>query len=138
MTEPKDTSSDFMRLYMTHESKIRGYVLCMVNNWADADDILQEAAIVMMKKYKGFDSKRGFLHWALRVAHFEVLNHVSNKRNRLPLFSPEVLEAIEERAAREIQRQDTRVSGCHVRAEASLRNQHRIARIVLPRMGKLD
>ncbi len=53
MTEPKDKSSDFIRLYMTHESKIRGYVLCMVNNWADADDILQEAAIVMMKKFEG-------------------------------------------------------------------------------------
>ncbi len=47
MTEASDKSSDFMRLYMTHESKIRGYVLCMVNNWADADDILQEAVIVM-------------------------------------------------------------------------------------------
>jgi RNA polymerase sigma-70 factor (ECF subfamily) len=108
MTEPKDNSSDFMRLYMTHESKIRGYVLCMVNSWADADDIMQEAVIVMMKKFKGVDSEQGFLRWALRVAHFEVLNHVSNKRNRLPLFSPSVLEAIEERAMREIQRQDVR------------------------------
>lgn len=108
MTESADRHSEFMRLYMTHESKIRGYVLCMVNNWADADDILQEAVIVMMNKFEGFDSKARFLKWALRVAHFEVLNHVSNKRNRLPLFSPSVLEAIEERAAREIQRQDGR------------------------------
>jgi RNA polymerase sigma-70 factor (ECF subfamily) len=115
MTEPIDKSSDFMRLYMTHESKIRGYILCMVNNWTDADDILQEAVIVMMKKFEGFDSKERFLKWALRVAHFEVLNHVSNKRNRLPLFSPDVLEAIQERAAREIQRQDVRrdaLQGC--------------------------
>lgn len=108
MTEARDKSSEFMRLYMTHESKIRGYVLCMVNNWADADDILQEAVIVMMKKFQGVDSKQGFLKWALRVAHFEVLNHVSNKRNRLPLFSPDVLEAIEERASREVQKQDVR------------------------------
>ncbi len=108
MTEPTDKNGEFMRLYMTHESKIRGYVLCMVNSWTDADDIMQEAVIVMMKKFEGFDSQQGFVKWALRVAHFEVLNHVSNKRNRLPLFSQSVLEAIQERAAREIQRQDVR------------------------------
>jgi RNA polymerase sigma-70 factor (ECF subfamily) len=80
----------------------------MVNNWADADDILQEAVIVMMKKFQGFDSAEGFLKWALRVAHFEVLSHVQKRRNHLPLFSPAVLEAIEEKAAREIQAQDAR------------------------------
>lgn len=108
MTAPADKSSDFVRLYMTHESKIRGYILCMVNNWADADDILQEAVIVMMRKFQGFDSTEGFLRWALRVAHFEVLNHVNKRGNRLPLFTPAVLEAIEEKAAREIENQDSR------------------------------
>lgn len=100
---------------MTHESKIRGYILCMVNNWADADDILQEAVIVMMKKFQGFDSAERFLNWALRVARFEVLNHVQKRGNHLPLFSPDVLEAIEERAAHEIQVQDSRreaLQGC--------------------------
>ena len=100
---------------MTHQSKIRGYILCMVNNWADADDILQEAVIVMMKKFQGFDSKERFLKWALRVARFEVLNHVQKRGNHLPLFSPAVLEAIEEEAAYEIQAQDSRreaLQGC--------------------------
>lgn len=108
MSEPSDRNSDFMRLYMRHESKIRGYVLCMVNNWADADDILQETVLVMMKKYQGFDSSGQFLKWALRVAHFEVLNHFNKRSNRLPLFSPTVLEAIEEKAAREVRTQDAR------------------------------
>jgi RNA polymerase sigma-70 factor (ECF subfamily) len=107
-TEPTDRSTEFLRLFVTHESKIRGYILCMVNHWADADDILQEAVIVMMKKFQGFDSAERFLTWALRVAHFEVLNHVQKRRNHLPLFSPAVLEAIEEKAAREIQAQDSR------------------------------
>jgi len=108
MSDRADGNSDFMRLYMTHESKIRGYVLCMVNNWADTDDIVQEAGIVMMKKFQDLDSPEHFLKWALRVAHFEVMNHVKKRSNRLSLFSPAVLEAIEEKAAREIQRQDIR------------------------------
>jgi RNA polymerase sigma-70 factor (ECF subfamily) len=107
-TEPTDRNDEFLRLFVTHESKIRGYILCMVNNWADADDIMQEAVVVMMRKFQGFDCAERFLKWALRVAHFEVLNHVQKHRNHLPLFSPAVLEAIEERAAREIEVQDSR------------------------------
>ena len=107
-SESSDRNSDFMRLYMRHESKVRGYILCMVNNWADADDILQEAVLVMMRKFRGFDSPDQFVKWALRVAHFEVLNHVNKRGNRLPLFSPAVLEAIEDKAAHEIQNQDSR------------------------------
>jgi RNA polymerase sigma-70 factor (ECF subfamily) len=93
---------------VTHESRIRGYILCMVNHWADADDILQEAVIVMMKKFQGFDSAERLLKWALRIARFEVLNHVQKRGNHLPLFSPAVLQAVEEKAAREIQAQDSR------------------------------
>ena len=108
MTEPTDRNAEFLRLFVTHESKIRGYILCMVNNWADADDILQEAVVVMMRKFQGFDSPERFLQWALRVARFEVLNHMQKRSHHLPLFSPVVLEAIEEKAAREIQVQDSR------------------------------
>jgi RNA polymerase sigma-70 factor, ECF subfamily len=111
-----------MRLYMTHESKIRGYVLCKVNNWVDTDDIMQEAVLVMMKKFRGVDSTEGFLKWALRVAHFEVLNHVQKKRNHLPLFSPAVLEAIDKLASREVQYQDSR-RGALKRCLLKLRNQ---------------
>jgi RNA polymerase sigma-70 factor (ECF subfamily) len=114
-TEPADRNAEFLRLFVTHESKIRGYILCMVNHWADADDILQEAVIIMMKKFQGFDSAERFLKWALRVARFEALNHMQKRGNHLPLFSPAVLEAIEEKAAREIQAQDSRreaLQGC--------------------------
>ena len=97
-----------MRLYMTHESKIRGYVLCKVNNWTDTDDIMQEAVLVLMKKFQAFDSAQGFLNWALRVAQFEVLNHSQKKKNHLPLFSPAVQDRIDKLAAREVLQQDVR------------------------------
>jgi RNA polymerase sigma-70 factor (ECF subfamily) len=98
---------EFMRLYLAHEHKIRGYILCLVSNWADADDIQQQAAIVMWKKYTPL-SPEHFLHWALRIAHFEVMNHLQKQRNRLPAYSPSVLEELEAKAAQAVQEEDRR------------------------------
>jgi RNA polymerase sigma-70 factor (ECF subfamily) len=99
---------EFMRLYLAHEHKIRGYILCLVSNWADADDIQQQAAIVMWKKYTPLSSNEHFLHWALRIAHFEIMNHLQKKRNRLPCYSPSVFEELEARAIQAVQEEDRR------------------------------
>jgi RNA polymerase sigma-70 factor (ECF subfamily) len=97
-----------MRLYLAHEHKIRGYILCLVSNWADADDIQQQAAVVMWKKFASFASEEHFLHWALRIAHYEIMNYLQKKRNRLPSYSPSVLEALEAKAAQAVQDEDRR------------------------------
>lgn len=106
--DPSPHGDEFMRLYLTHEHKIRGYILCLVSNWADADDIQQQAAVVMWKKYATFSSQQHFLHWALRIAHYEIMNYLQKKRNRLPSYSPSVLEALEAKAVKAVQEEDRR------------------------------
>jgi RNA polymerase sigma-70 factor (ECF subfamily) len=107
-SDPSPRGDEFMRLYLAHEHKIRGYILCLVSNWADADDIQQQAAVVMWKKYATFSAKQHFLHWALRIAHYEIMNHLRKKRNRLPGYSSSVLEALEAKAAQAVQEEDRR------------------------------
>ncbi|MDH7600383.1 MAG: sigma-70 family RNA polymerase sigma factor [Sedimentisphaerales bacterium] len=103
---PPDRASQFISLYMAYQTKIRGYILCLVGNWADADDILQQTALVMWRKFRPPESDRQFLHWALRIAHYEVTNHAQRKGNHLPLFSQEVMDQIEAKAARAVEHQD--------------------------------
>lgn len=101
--------SQFMRFYLAHEYKIRGYIRCMVKHWADVDDILQEATTVMWKKYQPFESQDGFLRWALSITRFEVLKYYENRHNRLRCFSPEVFDALEAKATQTVlQEDDTR------------------------------
>ena len=97
-----------MRLYLAHEHKIRGYILCLVSDWSDADDIQQEAALIMWRKYTPLSSSQHFLNWALRIAHYEIMNYMQKKRNRLPSYSPSVLEALEAKAAQAVQEEDRR------------------------------
>jgi RNA polymerase sigma-70 factor (ECF subfamily) len=99
---------EFMRLYLAHEYRIRGYIRCLVKHYADVDDVLQNAAVVMWKKYRSLESHDQFLRWALAIARFEVLKHFEKKRNHLQMFSPELFSAIEENTANIVQNQDRR------------------------------
>jgi len=99
---------EFMRLYLAHEYRIRGYIRCLVKHYADVDDVLQNAVVVMWEKYRSFESREHFLRWALNITRFEVLKHFEKKRNRLQKLSPKVFSTIEEKAAEIAQKEDRR------------------------------
>jgi len=64
--------------------------------------------VVMLRKYRSFESGEHFLRWALNITRFEVLKHFEKKRNRLQKLSPELFSAIEEKAAEMAQKEDRR------------------------------
>jgi RNA polymerase sigma-70 factor (ECF subfamily) len=99
---------EFMRLYLAHEYRIRGYIRCLVKHYADVDDVLQNAVVVMWQKYRSLESRDHFLRWALAIARFEVLKHFEKKRNRLQMFSSELFSVMEEKTADIVQNQDRR------------------------------
>ena len=104
----QDQHDEFMRLYLAHEYRIRGYIRCLVKHYADVDDVLQNAVVVMWKKYRSFENREHFLRWALNITRFEVLKHFEKKRNRLQKLSPKVFSTIEEKAAEIAQKEDRR------------------------------
>jgi RNA polymerase sigma-70 factor (ECF subfamily) len=99
---------EFMRLYLACEYRIRGYIRCLVKHYADVDDVLQNAVVVMWEKYRSFESREHFLRWALNITRLEVLKHFEKKRNRLQKLSPKVFSTIEEKAAEIAQKEDRR------------------------------
>ncbi len=99
---------EFMRLYLAHEYRIRGYVRCLVKHYADVDDVLQNAVVIMWKKYQSFESSEQFLHWALTITRFEILKHFEEKKNRLKSLSLELFEQIEEKAIGAVVSQEDR------------------------------
>ncbi len=87
-------NEEFVRLYAKHESRLRRYVCALVPVMADVDDILQETAIALMRKFEQYDSKQPFFNWACRFALYEVLQHRKRAKTRGRYFSDEVVEAI--------------------------------------------
>ena len=68
-----ESRRQFIRLMTRHERLVYGYILSLVPNWADADEILQETNIRLWEEFEKFETGTNFAAWAVRVAHFQVL-----------------------------------------------------------------
>ena len=87
-------NEEFVRLYAKHEGRLRRYVGALVPVQADVDDVLQETAIALMRKFDQYDSTQPFFNWACRFALYEVLQHRKRTKTRSRHFSEAVVEAI--------------------------------------------
>lgn len=104
----------FLRLFTANELAIRAYVRRMVLSPADADDVMQEAAIVLWEKFGEFREGAEFKAWAFGVARFKVLSWLRDKgRDRLVL-SEDVVEMIADETARD----ESRLAGQRAALEA--------------------
>jgi RNA polymerase sigma-70 factor (ECF subfamily) len=69
-----------------HQNRTRlfGYIYTIVRNLADADDVFQQTALALWRRFDAYDPDRSFLHWALGVARFEAASWLRKRaRDRL-------------------------------------------------------
>ncbi|MFM1995921.1 MAG: hypothetical protein RLZZ111_308 [Planctomycetota bacterium] len=71
----------FVRLLTQHERLVYAYILRLVPNWNDADEILQETNVRLWEEFDRFEPGSNFGAWAVRVAHYQVLTW-RKKRDR--------------------------------------------------------
>lgn len=89
-----ESRRQFIRLMTKYERMVYGYILSLVPNWADADEILQETNIRLWEEFEKFELGTNFAAWAVRVAHFQVLTwRKKASRSRL-VFDQTVVDAL--------------------------------------------
>jgi RNA polymerase sigma-70 factor (ECF subfamily) len=83
----KDIDS-FVRLLANHQGQIYSYILSLVGNFNDADDVLQETFSKMWDFYDNFQPGTDFLKWSLAIAHYRILDYRNKlKRDRKFIYS---------------------------------------------------
>ncbi|MBI4624297.1 MAG: sigma-70 family RNA polymerase sigma factor [Verrucomicrobia bacterium] len=92
---PSDPRHDqFLRLFLSCQPRIFAYIRSLVFSRADADDVLQETALVLWEKFDQYEPGTHFDRWAYRIAHFQILAHRQNKaRDRLQ-FGDHLIERL--------------------------------------------
>jgi RNA polymerase sigma-70 factor (ECF subfamily) len=84
---PKDGSeSDFLRLFIRHEAALRAYVRLLVPAWDGIDEVIQEASIVLWKKFGQLDDPANFMVWAKVVLRFQCLRYRRDKARDRHVF----------------------------------------------------
>lgn len=94
-------SDDFVALLTRHQRQLHAYVFSLVWNPADADDILQETNVVLLRKAAEFDSSRDFLPWALAIARFQALAGLKRRRRLRFVFDDKLAMFLADEASRE-------------------------------------
>jgi RNA polymerase sigma-70 factor (ECF subfamily) len=107
----------FLRLFLQHQRRLYAYALTVLPNRADADDVLQEASLVMWDKFDGDRPPDDFVAWGCRIVYFKVLDLRKKRQRSRVLFSQQMLErvaetAVEQAAALQLDERREALAGC--------------------------
>jgi len=89
----------FLRLFLQNERRLYAYILTLLPNRADADDVLQETSLVMWDKFDAASPPTEFLAWGRRVAYHKVLDFYKKTHRTQARLSRVFLERIGKTAA---------------------------------------
>src|SRR5262249_46772274 len=97
----------FVRLLLQHQNDLLRHILPLVGCLDDAQDVLQETATALWRKFHQYDRQQPFLPWAKRFARNEVLMH-HRKRRRYTFLTEELIERLAERQSQHEQQAQRR------------------------------
>ncbi len=89
---------EFIRILATHEARLRCYVLSLVSQWADADEVMQDVNVVLWQKFELFQPDTNFFAWACQIARFKVRDYRRKKSRERVVFSDELVDLLAEEA----------------------------------------
>jgi RNA polymerase sigma-70 factor (ECF subfamily) len=94
INEPSELDrEEFARLFSRNARRIYGFVMTLVFNHHDAEEVFQNTSVVLWNKFGEFKPGSNFFAWASRIAYFEVLSLMKQPR-RSRTFSDEALELL--------------------------------------------
>ena len=100
-TLPPEHVDRFMKLLVSHQGRLYQYVRMLMPRGQDVDDVLQQAFLVMWKKFDVSYPEASFYSWATRIAYLEVLKSRERTSRNLTVLDSTVLEQIALDEARE-------------------------------------
>ena len=135
--DPSNCRADFEELYNGCASWLYSYLLSLLQNPHDAEEVLQETAKLLWEKFDRYHPGTEFRAWACRVAHFKALKHRERSRRHPVSYSDLLFGTLDEEAVlmadtldaraaalsgclEKLPEADRRVIGCRYAAEGSV------------------
>lgn len=92
------------RLWMQAEPSVTAYVFAAIQRFQDAEDIVQQVALTVARRFDEYDDSRPFVAWVLWLAKSKIIDHYRMTGRRKLLFSEALLD---QTASRLVERQET-------------------------------
>lgn len=91
----------FVQRFAHFEPDLRRFIRSLLPAWSDADDVLQQTAIVIWRKFDQYDPDTHFMKWACVIARFEALAYRRKMARDRLVFREDVLEIMADEGAEE-------------------------------------
>jgi RNA polymerase sigma-70 factor (ECF subfamily) len=98
----------FLRLLMGNQDKIYAFILSMVHNSSDADDVMQDTITLMWRKFDDYTPGSSFIAWGITIARNFVLKFFEKNKHSKLSFSPEIEKKIDALASQKLESNENR------------------------------
>jgi RNA polymerase sigma-70 factor (ECF subfamily) len=110
-----ETHERFTRLWTESQPIVAAYLHSLLSDFQEAEDLLQEVAVILLRKFPEYRPDRPFIRWAMGVAKYAVLEaRRRHARSRIS-YTPELLDHISdayEELAPELERRAAALREC--------------------------
>jgi len=98
-TAEDDRSEEFARLLAGCEKELFSYILALVWNLQDAEDLYQQTAMTLWTKFQEYEQRTEFSHWAFATARLLTLNFQRTQRRYRKFLTSDTAAMLAEKQA---------------------------------------
>jgi len=84
----------FLRLFLECEPRLFAFIRSLLPSKTDAEEVLQETALVLWEKFDQFEAGTHFDRWAFRVAHYQIMYYRQKKARDRLYFDDTLIEKL--------------------------------------------
>jgi len=84
---------EYIGYFIKYNNQLFNFILTLVPNYSDAEDILQKSASIMWEKFDTYQRDTYFLAWARKIIRLTVSNYYRTKRHEFQ-FDDQMLDAL--------------------------------------------
>lgn len=93
MAVPRDPDT-FVQELTKHQSRLRGFIRCLLFQSECVEDVLQEANLLLWNKADQFEPGTNFWAWASEVARYSVLTHLKKQGRDRHVFDDSIVNEL--------------------------------------------
>src|SRR5262249_53353325 len=95
-TAPTMTAEDLLRSAFKYQDALVSYAYGLLQDWALAQDAVQEAFIVLQKKHAEFHPGAGVFAWVRQMVRFEALSILRSRQRESCLADDELFSLVDQ------------------------------------------
>ena len=113
-----DRTEQFLRHYSGCETQLRAYLMALLGNWNDVEDVFQETTLALWRSFDEFSPGTNFMSWSKQIAFHRVLQFRVGKQRRGVPCSEAFLNAVHQTISSQSNQLESRLralAGCVAR-----------------------